>query len=107
VQILSVIYMRAVTEDFLTEIVRERTAENPAFPALVQAAADRRRLLRALAEQRERSGLSQTQVAAAMGTSQSQVARLESGNVDTRLSTVERLAAVLGKRIDWRLVDAS
>ena len=41
-----------------------------------------------------------------MGTSQSQVARLESGGADTKLSTVERLAATLGKRIEWRLVDS-
>jgi predicted transcriptional regulator len=42
-----------------------------------------------------------------MGTSQSQVARLESAGVDTKLSTVEKLAAVLGKRIEWRIVDTT
>ena len=45
--------------------------------------------------------------AAAMGTSQSQIARLESANIDAKLSTVEKLAAVLGKRLEWRLVDAA
>lgn len=96
-----------MTEDFLSEITRERTEENPRFPALVQAAIDRRELLRALAHEREESGLTQTQVAAAMGTSQSQIARLESANFDTKLSTVEKLAAVLGKRVEWRLTDAA
>ena len=42
-----------------------------------------------------------------MGTSQSQVARLESASIDTKLSTVEKLAAVLGKRIEWQIKDAS
>jgi predicted transcriptional regulator len=42
-----------------------------------------------------------------MGTSQSQIARLESANFDTKLSTVEKLAAVLGKRVEWRLTDAA
>jgi ribosome-binding protein aMBF1 (putative translation factor) len=94
-------------KDFLEEIVSERSARNPNFPALVQAAAERRELLRALAKEREASGFTQTEVAAAMGTSQSQIARLESANIDAKLSTVEKLAAVLGKRVEWRLVDAA
>jgi ribosome-binding protein aMBF1 (putative translation factor) len=93
-------------KDFLEEIVSERSARNPNFPALVQAAAERRELLRALAKEREASGFTQTEVAAAMGTSQSQIARLESATIDAKLSTVEKLAAVLGKRVEWRLVDA-
>jgi ribosome-binding protein aMBF1 (putative translation factor) len=93
--------------DFLKEIISERSARNPNFPALVQAAAERRELLRALAEEREASGFTQTEVAAAMGTSQSQIARLESANIDAKLSTIEKLAAVLGKRVEWRLVDAA
>jgi ribosome-binding protein aMBF1 (putative translation factor) len=96
-----------VTEDFLAEVIRERSARNSNFPALVEAAIERRELLRALAHERERSGLTQTEVAAAMGTSQSQVARLESASFDSKLSTVEKFAAVLGKRIDWRLVDVA
>lgn len=92
--------------DFLDEIVSERTARNANFPALVRAAEERRELLLALAKERAASGLTQTEVAAAMGTSQAQVARLEAANIDTKLSSVEKLAAVLGKRIEWRLVDA-
>jgi predicted transcriptional regulator len=42
-----------------------------------------------------------------MGTSQSQTARLGSTHIDAKLSTVEKLAAVLGKRVEWRLVDAA
>jgi predicted transcriptional regulator len=47
-------------------------------------------LLRQLAEERVELGLSQTAVAAEMGTSQSAVARIESGNADVKMSTVER-----------------
>jgi len=93
-------------EDFVSEIVAERTARNPSFPDLVEAAIERRRLLRALAEDRESSGLSQTLVAARMNTSQSAVARIESGQADIKLSTLERYAAALGKRVKWQLVDA-
>jgi ribosome-binding protein aMBF1 (putative translation factor) len=90
--------------DFLTEIVAERTARNHGFPGLVEAAARRRELLRELATRREKLGLSQTAVAAVMGTSQSAVARLEAGDVDAKFSTVERFAAALGHRIEWRIV---
>ena len=96
-----------MSDDFISEIIGERSSTNPAFPLLVQAALDRRELLHALAKKREESGLTQTRVAAAMGTSQSQVARLESGNADTKLSTVGKLAAVLGVQLEWRIVDAT
>jgi len=59
-----------------------------------------------LAAEREALGLSQTVVAARMHTSQSAVARLESAEIDAKLSTVEHYAAALGKRINWELVDA-
>ena len=52
---------------------------------------------------RRRLGLSQTEVAARMGTSQSAVARLESAGADLRLSTLERYAAALDHRLEWRL----
>ena len=38
-----------------------------------------------------------------MGTSQSAVARLESGALDARLSTLERYAAALGQTVDWQI----
>jgi ribosome-binding protein aMBF1 (putative translation factor) len=66
-------------------------------------AEDRGRLVRELAEQRQAAGLSQTEVAARMGTSQSAVARLESGVADVRASTLERYAAAVGGQITWKL----
>jgi ribosome-binding protein aMBF1 (putative translation factor) len=96
-----------MNQDFLTEIVAERTARNPDFPGLVEAASRRRELLRELAAQRERLGLSQTAVAAVMGTSQSAIARLEAGDIDAKLSTVERFAAALGRKVEWRIAKAS
>lgn len=91
--------------DFLDEIVDERTAHNSEFPELVAAAVRRRALLRELAAKRDAAGLSQTAVAARMGTSQSAVARLESAEVDVKLSTVERYAAAVGQRVEFHLAD--
>jgi ribosome-binding protein aMBF1 (putative translation factor) len=89
--------------DFIDEIVDERSERNPEFPNLVEAALRRRQLLRELAARREKLGLSQTLVAARMGTSQSAVARLEAGEIDAKLSTVERFAAALGQKVEWRV----
>ena len=71
--------------------------------ALRRMAAERAGLLRELVAQRQAAGLSQTEVAARMGTSQSAVARLESGAIDVRASTLERYAAAVGGEISWKL----
>ena len=92
--------------DFIDEIINERSARNAEFPDLVEAALRRQQLLRELAARRETLGLSQTVVAARMRTSQSAVARLESGEVDAKLSTVERFAAALGQKVEWRVAKA-
>jgi ribosome-binding protein aMBF1 (putative translation factor) len=68
----------------------------PRLPGLREAAERRRAVVRRLADARQEQGLSQTVVAAQMGTSQSVVARLESGALDMRLSTLQRYAAALG-----------
>ena len=71
------------------------------FPGFKEMADRRRALAGTLAARRTEIGLSQTEVAARMGTSQSAVARLESGDADVRLSTIERYVAALGERLDW------
>jgi transcriptional regulator with XRE-family HTH domain len=92
--------------DFVDEVIEERHRKNPAFGTMVDAALRRRRLLRGLAEERIALGLSQTTVAAQMGTSQSSVARIESGDADLKLSTLERYASTLGKQVEWKIAPA-
>ncbi|MGH7608335.1 MAG: helix-turn-helix domain-containing protein [Candidatus Dormibacteria bacterium] len=77
---------------------------DPVFPGFREIAQARRRQLAAdLAARRLELGLSQTLVAARMGTSQSAVARLEAAGTDVRLSTLERYAEALDRRLGWRL----
>jgi predicted transcriptional regulator len=76
---------------------------DPVFPGFREMAARRRALSDELVDRRHQLGLSQTEVAARMGTSQSAVARVEAGASDIRLSTLERYAAALGWRIGWQL----
>jgi ribosome-binding protein aMBF1 (putative translation factor) len=73
--------------------------------AIRRMSAGRRRLIADLATARQAAGLSQTEVAARMGTSQSAVARLETGEGDVRASTLERYAAAIGCQITWQFRD--
>lgn len=75
----------------------------PVFPGFREIAQRRRALIEELVAVRQQQGLSQTVVAARMGTSQSVVARLESGGIDARLSTLDRYAAAVGRDLDLRL----
>ena len=89
--------------DDLEDYIAERAKGDPELPGRIDAALRRRELLRALAEERRSRGLPRTAVAARMGTSEAAVARLETGEVDPKLSTVERFADALGKRLEWQL----
>ncbi len=93
-------------QDFLDEIIEESTSHNAEFPSLMEEARQRRALLEALAAIRSSSRISQSSIAKRIHTSQSAIARLEAGTVDPRLSTIQRYAASVGKRIQWTLVDA-
>ncbi len=76
---------------------------DPVFPGFKELAQRRRDLAADLVSVRLELGLSQTEVAARLQTSQSAVARIESGDADVRLSTLERYAAALGRQRDWKL----
>ena len=66
-------------------------------------AADRA-LVRDLVTVRERGGMTQADVARAMGTDQASVSRFESGHSDAHLSTVRRYAKAVGSHIRHEVV---
>jgi hypothetical protein len=84
------------TRDFLDEVISARTRKNPGFPDLVAEAERRRALGRTLAGKREALRLSQTLVAARMGTAASVVSKLEAAG-DVKLSTLQRYCAAIGQ----------
>lgn len=63
-------------------------------------------LVGAMVEARHEAGLTQDQVAARMGTTQSVVARLENAHHLPSLDLVTRYAAALGRRVAFELVAA-
>jgi transcriptional regulator with XRE-family HTH domain len=62
----------------------------------------RRKLARRLVALREKKSLSQTVVAARMGTSASVVSKLEAGG-DVKVSTLQRYCAALGQKFSLSL----
>lgn len=86
-----------MAKDFIDEIVEERTRRNPRFPRLVAEAEARMKLARRLTVLREKRSLSQTVVAARMGTSASVVSKLEGGG-DVKVSTLQRYFAAIGEK---------
>jgi transcriptional regulator with XRE-family HTH domain len=91
-----------MAKDDLDQLIDELAHDDPTIGSRVAAALGRRELARQLAERRRSAGLTQSQLAQRMGTSQGQVTRFESG-ADTRLSTVARYAAAVGMKIEWTL----
>lgn len=73
--------------------------DDRAFCEAYTALADEFALANQLIEARARAGLTQAQLAERMGTSQSAVARLESGKALPSLATLEKLAAATGSRL--------
>ena len=76
------------------------------FPGFKEMAERRRTVTGQLVSLRRELGLSQTEVATRMRTSQSAIARFEAGDLDARLSTLERYTMALGARLEWRIEHA-
>jgi transcriptional regulator with XRE-family HTH domain len=73
--------------------------KNPKYKTQYEALGKEFQLARALIEARTRAGLSQTQLARRMKTSQSYVARIEGGQVRPSTAALERLAKATGSRL--------
>ena len=73
--------------------------KNPKYKAEYHALQSEFQLAQTFIEARTRAGLSQTQLAKRMKTSQSYVARIESGKVRPSTAALERLAAATGSRL--------
>jgi transcriptional regulator with XRE-family HTH domain len=72
---------------------------DPAVRDIWEAGRDAREATHSLLAARARSGLTQAQIAEKMGTTQSAVARLESGRAKPSLRTLEKYAAATGSRL--------
>lgn len=81
-----------------TELHRKWMRE-PAYRAVYEAQSAEFGLARTLIEARSRAGLTQQQLAVRMNTTQSVIARLESGRVQPSTQTLRRFAEATGTRL--------
>jgi DNA-binding XRE family transcriptional regulator len=86
----------------LQDIKRELLA-SPAALAAYEAQAPEFDMARELIEARSRAGLTQSDVAQRMGTTQSVIARLEGGKGTPSMRTVQRYAQAVGARAVVRI----
>lgn len=86
--------------------LKARLLANPEVKAEYDALEQEYAIARELIAARARAGLSQAQLAAKMGTTQSTIARLESGKGYPSLRTLARYAEATGSRAVVRLESA-
>jgi transcriptional regulator with XRE-family HTH domain len=79
--------------------LHRRWSNDENYKAAYGALDEEFQLVRALIEARTRAGLSQTQLARRMKTSQSYVARIEGGKVRPSTDALERFAQATGTRL--------
>jgi transcriptional regulator with XRE-family HTH domain len=79
--------------------VTKKWLKDPEFKAGYDALEEEFAIASVLIEARIRANLTQDELAAKMGTSQSTIARLESGKAAPSLSTLRRLAKATGSRL--------
>ena len=79
--------------------LHRRWSKDESYKAAYDGLEEEFHLARALIEARTRAGLSQTQLARRMKTSQSYVARIEGGKVRPSTDALERFAQATGSRL--------
>ncbi len=83
--------------------LKKELLQNPAVQQEYDALADEFELISTLIAARTRSGLTQKQLAEKMGTTQSVIARLESGKTAPSVTTLKRYAAATDSHLEVAL----
>ncbi len=84
---------------YLSEKLKE-----PAFQAEYNALEAEFSIIQAMIDARKSSGLSQKQLAEKTGIAQSDISKLENGNANPSLRTLQRLAAGMGMQLKLEFV---
>ena len=72
---------------------------NPEFKAEYDALEPELQIIQAIVDARNRSGLTQKQLSEKTGIAQADISKLENGNANPSLRTLQRLAAGMGMRV--------
>ncbi len=87
--------------------MKKKWKRDPAFQKAYDSLKPEFDLARRMISARGRAGVSQAEVARRMKTTQSVVARLESGRGTPSLTSLTRYASAVGHRLDVRLIQAA
>ena len=88
-------------DDFLNEQLKD-----PEFRKEYEALQPEFEIKRAMIEARRNSGMTQKQLADKTGIAQADISKLETGNANPSLKTLQRLAAGMGMRVKIEFVHA-
>ena len=88
--------------DFLKEQLQDE-----AFRAEYEALAPEFAIIQAMIDARKAKGMTQKQLAEATGINQADISKLERGNANPSLRTLQRLAAGMGMQLKLEFVPAS
>ena len=83
----------------LTKYVRERKKRDKTFAEGYDSGYEKFKLGAMLRQAREEAGLTQEEVARRLKTKKTAISRIENHAEDIKLSTLDRVAAALGKRL--------
>ena len=81
------------------DIYLKKALKNPKFKAEYDKLEPEFAPIEAILEARVRKGMTQAQLASKIGTKQSAIARLESGNANPSVGFLQKLAEALGKKL--------
>ena len=84
--------------------LHKKWSKNPKYGKAYEGLEDEFAVAREIIEARTRIGLTQAQLAKRMKTTQSVIARLESGKSKPSTATLQNLASATGTRLEIRLV---
>ena len=87
----------------LKKYIEKRKATNPDFAEGFDEGYENLRIGIMLKQARLEAGLTQDEVASAIGTRKTAISRLENHVQDVKLSTIEKYAKALGKRIHIKI----
>ena len=82
----------------------EKQLQNPDFKAEWDALEPELSIMQAVIDARKESGLTQQQLAERTGISQADISKLENGNANPSLKTLQRLASAMDKKLNISFV---
>jgi ribosome-binding protein aMBF1 (putative translation factor) len=91
----------------LKKYIRDRKKRDKIFAECFDEGYEQFKIGVILRQARESAGLSQEELARRLKTKKTAISRIENHAEDIKLSTLERVASALGKRLQVRMLDAS